>query len=97
MEFLVEFTVNLPEDMPAAEVTMHQQAEADAAAALVRQGHLVRVWIPPVGPGESKALGLYRADSERQLDALLRALPLDQWMDEVVTPLQRHPNDPGAA
>ena len=97
MEFLVEFTVNLPADMPDAEVTEHQQAEADAAAALVGQGHLVRLWIPPVRPGESKALGLYRADSEEQLDALLRALPLDHWMDEVVTPLQPHPNDPGGA
>ncbi len=97
MEFLVEFTVNFPEDMPDAEVKEHQRAEADAAARLVRQGHLVRVWIPPVGPGESKALGLYRADSEEQLDALLRALPMDQWMDEVITPLQQHPNDPGGA
>jgi muconolactone D-isomerase len=95
MEFLVEFTIRFPEEMPDADVKEHQRAEADAAAELVRQGHLVRLWIPPVGPGESKALGLYRADSEEQLDALLRALPMDRWMDEVVTPLQQHPNDPG--
>lgn len=44
--------------------------------------------------GESKAVGLYRADSEAQLDALLAALPLDRWMQVTVTPLEPHPNDP---
>jgi muconolactone D-isomerase len=42
-------------------------------------------------------LGLYRADSEAQLDGLLRALPLHEWMHVDVTPLEPHPNDPAAA
>jgi muconolactone delta-isomerase len=44
---------------------------------------------------ETKALGLYRADSEAQLTDLLRALPLYDWMKITVTPLEAHPNDPG--
>ena len=40
-------------------------------------------------------LGLYRADGEAELDGLLRALPLYEWMHVTVTPLEPHPNDPG--
>jgi muconolactone D-isomerase len=39
---------------------------------------------------------LYRADTEAELDMLLKALPLSDWMDVTVTPLETHPNDPQA-
>lgn len=39
-------------------------------------------------------IGLYRANSEAELDGLLGALPLNGWMEVTVTPLERHPNDP---
>ena len=94
MEFLVEFEVTVPGEAPATEVAVRQQAEASAAARLVDEGHLVRLWKPPAAPGETKALGLYRADSEAQLAALLSALPLHDWMQVTVTPLEPHPNDP---
>jgi len=42
-------------------------------------------------------LGLYRAESETELDGLLSALPLYEWMTVTVTGLERHPNDPAAA
>jgi muconolactone D-isomerase len=54
------------------------------------------VWKAPVGPGETKIVGLYRADSETQLDGLLAALPLYEWMHVTVIPLEPHPNDPAA-
>jgi len=94
MEFLVEFEVNVPDGAPASEVEARTSAEASAAAMLVDQGHLVRLWKPPAAPGETKALGLYRADSEAQLASLLAALPLYDWMRITVTPLEPHPNDP---
>src|SRR6478736_1046426 len=94
MEFLVEFGVNVPDGAPASEVEARTSAEASAAARLVDQGHLVRLWKPPAAPGESKALGLYRADSQAQLAGLLGALPLSDWMQVTVTPLRPHPNDP---
>jgi hypothetical protein len=46
----------------------------------VKEGHLVPLWKPPVSPGETKALGLYRADSQTHLDRLLADLPLSGWM-----------------
>jgi muconolactone delta-isomerase len=93
-EFLVEFEVNVPDGTPASEVKERESAEAAAAVDLVHQGHLVRLWKPPVVPGETRAVGLYRADSKAQLEALLGGLPLSDWMQTVVTPLEPHPNDP---
>ena len=94
MDFLVEFDIQIPDDAPGSEVEERERGEAAAAERLAREGHLVRVWKPPVAPGESKALGLYRADSRAQLDGLLGALPLADWMRVTVTPLEPHPNDP---
>ncbi len=97
MEFLVEFEVNVPHGTPQSEIEDRENAEAAAAARLVDEGHLVRVWKRPVASGETKILGLYRADSETQLDGLLGALPLYEWMRVTVTALEPHPNDPVAA
>jgi muconolactone delta-isomerase len=94
MEFLVEFDVNVPAGASASEVNDRERAEAFAAEKLVDDGHLVRVWKPPVGDGENKVLGLYRADDQAQLADLLDALPLRDWMQITVTPLEAHPNDP---
>lgn len=94
MEFLVEFGIHVPEGTPEAEVEQRMNAEAAASAKLTREGRLVPLWRPPAAPGERKALGLYRADSEAQLDDLLGALPLSSWMQISVTRLEPHPNDP---
>jgi len=94
MEFLVEFVLTVPAGVSESEARQRETAEAAAAAALAREGHLVRLWKPPVAPGESKAVGLYRADSAAQLDGLLGVLPLSGWMQITVTPLEPHPNDP---
>jgi hypothetical protein len=48
------------------------------------------------GPWRNEPIGLYRAQSEHELDGLLRALPLYDWMRVTVTPLEPHPNDPAA-
>jgi muconolactone D-isomerase len=95
VEFLVEFEVNIPDGTPASQIQQRQDDEAAAAAKLVDKGHLVRLWRPYVATGETRILGLYRADSEPELDALLGALPLSEWMRVTVTPLGKHPNDPG--
>ncbi len=97
MEFLVEFEINIPEGTSDSEVNMREAAEARAAAKLVDEGHLARLWKPPVAPSQTKTLGLYRAESETELDALLGTLPLYDWMRITVTPLEGHPNDPAAA
>jgi len=96
MDFLVEFEVNVPEGTPESEVTAREEAESAAAAKLVDQGHLIRLWKRHVAPSGSRPIGLYRADSEADIDRLLRELPLYEWMRVTVTPLQPHPNDPAA-
>jgi muconolactone delta-isomerase len=94
MEFLVEFEVNVPDGTPDAEVKDRERAEGSAAARLADQGHLVRVWNRPAAAGNTTVVGLYRADSQAQLEGLLGALPLYEWMDITVAPLEPHPNDP---
>ena len=80
---------------PEAEVEERESAEAAAAAEAGRtRGISSGSGSRPRRTGETKAVGLYRADSKTQLDGLLGALPLGDWMHVTVTPLEPHPNDP---
>jgi muconolactone D-isomerase len=97
MEFLVEFEIEVPVGTPAEEIDRRQRAESDAAAKLAENGHLVRLWRRPLVGDGSTAVGLYRADSAADLDGLLGALPLGDWLSVTVTPLEAHPNDPAEA
>ena len=92
MEFLVEFDVNVPDGTPESEVDDRERAEASATRTLAEEGYLVRVW-----RREDKVLGLYSAQSRSELDGLLGALPLYDWMEVVVMPLEAHPNDPAGS
>ena len=97
MEFLVEFEVEVPAGASHADVEQRQRAESAAAAKLVEDGHLVRLWRRPLVGDGTTAIGLYRADSEAELDDLLAALPLADWLRVTITPLEAHPNDPATA
>jgi muconolactone delta-isomerase len=94
MEFLVQFEMNIPDGVPESEVEDRERAEAAAAETLAGEGHLVRLWQAPVGTSRTRVLGLYRAGSKAELDGLLGALPLYEWMRTSITPLVQHPNDP---
>jgi muconolactone D-isomerase len=94
MEFLVEFEVEVPNGTPETEVEERTLAEASAAARLVDEGHLLRLWRRAAVADDTTAIGLYAADSEAQLDGLLGALPLADWMQVTIIPLAPHPNDP---
>jgi muconolactone D-isomerase len=97
MEFLVDFELEIPPGTPRAEVEQRQRAESAAAAKLAEDGHLVRLWRRPLVGDGTTAIGLYRADSEAELDDLLGALPLAGWLRVAVTPLEEHANDPAMA
>jgi muconolactone D-isomerase len=97
MEFLVEFELEVPAETPHAEVERRMRAESAAAAKLADDGHLVRLWTRPLVGDGSTAVGLYRADSAAELDGLLGALPIADWLRVTVTPLEAHPNDPAEA
>jgi muconolactone D-isomerase len=94
MEFLVEFEVEVPAGTPDPEVEQRHRAESAAAAKLAEDGHLVRLWRRPLLGDGTTAIGVYRAFSQAQLDDLLAALPLADWLRITVTPLETHPNDP---
>jgi muconolactone D-isomerase len=94
MEFLVEFEVEVPDGTDESEVEQRFRAEASAAATLVDQGHLLRVWRRNAIADDATVIGLYAADSAAELADLLGALPLADWMRITVIPLAPHPNDP---
>ena len=97
MDLLVEFHVDVPAGTSETEVKDRERAETVAATKLADDGHLLRVWMRPLLTGEANVLGLYRAETETELEGLLRALPLYEWMTVTITGLERHPNDPAAA
>jgi muconolactone delta-isomerase len=94
MEFLVEFEFEVPKGTPETEVEQRTRAEVSAAARLVDEGHLLRLWKRSAVAGDTRVIGRYDADTEAELDGLLGALPLADWMHVMVIPLAPHPNDP---
>jgi muconolactone D-isomerase len=94
MEYLVDFITTIPDDAPPAEVEQRVAGETTRVAELAAQGHALRVWKPLPEDGRQRALGLYRAASHEELEAILNSLPLRPWMEVSVTALAKHPNDP---
>ena len=94
MDYLVEFAITLPDDAPPAEIEQRLAGETTRVAELAAQGHALHVWKPLPEDGRRRALGLYRAASDEELDAILDSLPLRPWMELSVTSLAEHPNDP---
>lgn len=94
MEFLTDMVTKVPEGTSTEKVDELRAAEAVRAAELTKKGHLVRLWRPPLGPGEWRSIGLFRAANELELREILDSLPLHIWMKVTITPLSPHPNDP---
>jgi muconolactone delta-isomerase len=94
MDYLVEFITTIPAHATPPEIEHRSAGEATRVAELAAEGHVLRVWKPLPEDGRRRALGLYRAASDRELDAILDSLPLRPWMEISVTALAEHPNDP---
>jgi muconolactone D-isomerase len=97
MEYLVDFTIDIPDGTSSDDVDRRTRAEGERVDALGREGHVVRVWRPVPDDGRWRAIGLYRADDEAELKAILEALPLYGWMTIGVQALAPHPSDPAPA
>jgi muconolactone D-isomerase len=95
MEFLVNMTTHVPAGTSEQAVDDIKAREAAHSAELAAQGHLLRLWRPPLKPGEWRTLGLFAADDATQLEDVLASMPLRVWRTDVVTPLSPHPSDPG--
>ena len=95
MEYLVTMTTRVPRGTPDEAVQRVRNREAGRSRELAAEQHLLRLWRPPLGPGEWRTLGLFAASGAEQLEEVLASMPLRVWRSDEVTPLAPHPNDPG--
>jgi|SRR5215472_6691075 len=94
MEYLVTMTTHVPEGTPEQAVTDVRAREEARSRELAAQGCLLRLWRPPLQPGEWRSLGLFSAADDAELEQVLASMPLRVWRTDEVTPLAPHPNDP---
>ncbi|MFF7983200.1 muconolactone Delta-isomerase family protein [Streptomyces sp. NPDC007901] len=97
MEYLVTMTTHVPEGTSPEEVDDVRAREAANSLGLAEAGRLLRLWRPPLRPGEWRTLGLFAAPDAARLEDVLSSMPLRVWRSDEVTPLTPHPNDPGPA
>lgn len=97
-EFLVSTTITPPPDIDPDHLAELRRAEAGRASELAARGHILRLWRPqPVHGDEWANIGLWQADDQPTLEALLASLPLQPFMTTSIRELHPHPSDPGAA
>jgi muconolactone delta-isomerase len=97
MEYLVTMTTHVPDGTPEAAVADVRAREAAHTRDLAAQGHILRLWRPPLAPGEWRTLGLFAAADRGELEQVLASMPLRVWRRDEVTELAHHANDPVAA
>ena len=66
MEYLTDLVTTVPGGTSPVKVDELKAAEAVRAAELAKAGHLVRLWRPPLEPGEWRSIGLFRAADEAE-------------------------------
>lgn len=97
MEYLVTMTTHVPDGTAEQAVADVRAREAAHSRELTAQGNLLRLWRPPLKPGEWRTLGLFAAPGDGQLEEILASMPLRIWRADEVTALSPHANDPGRA
>ncbi len=95
MEFLVDMVTTVPAGTTDAQVDAIRSREAARSRELAAQGHLLRLWRPPLHAGEWRTWGLFQAADATELESVLSSMPLRVWRHDTVTPLTEHPSDPG--
>ena len=88
MEFLVQLTVNLPQDMPDDQRKQLLAKEWMAGRELKTGGFIQRIWRIP---GGLRNVGIWDARDATELHERLASLPLSKWIQADVTALARHP------
>jgi muconolactone delta-isomerase len=94
MEYLVTMTTNVPDGTSEEAVADVRAREAAHTRELAAQGHILRLWRPPLAPGEWRTLGLFAAADRGELERVLASMPLRVWRTDQITELAPHPNDP---
>src|SRR4051812_27681001 len=90
-------TTHVPAGTHEEDVENIRARETLRARELADEGHLLRLWRPPLQPGEWRTLGLFAAADDSDLDKALASMPLRVWRTDDATPLGAHPNDPASA
>ena len=72
MEYLTDMVTKVPEGTSSTKVDELRSAEAERAADLAKAGHLVRLWRPPLGPGEWRSIGLFQPPTKQSFAKFLR-------------------------
>jgi muconolactone delta-isomerase len=96
MEYLVRMNTHVPDGTTDDVVQEVRTREADRSRKLAAQGSLLRLWRPPLAPGEWRTFGLFAVNNDDELEDVMRSMPLRMWRVDEVTMLTAHPNDPGA-
>src|SRR3954447_11592581 len=94
VEYIVTMTTHVPAGTHEEDVENIRARETLRARELADEGHLLRLWRPPLQPGEWRTLGLFAAADDSDLDKALASMPLRVWRTDEATPLGAHPNDP---
>ncbi|MGW4906997.1 muconolactone Delta-isomerase family protein [Streptomyces sp. NPDC004270] len=95
MEYLVTMTTRVPDGTTEREVAEVRAREAAHSRELAARGRLLRLWRPPLGPGEWRSIGLFDDEGPEALERTLAAMPLRVWRTDEPTELGPHPADPG--
>ena len=95
MEYLVTMTTHVPEGTSAQEVDAMRAREGEHTRELAAQGRVLRLWRPPLEPGEWRTIGLFTADDADDLERTLASMPLRVWRTDEPVALGVHGNDPG--
>jgi muconolactone delta-isomerase len=94
VEYLVTMTTHVPGGTPERDVADIRAREAAHTDELARDGHVLRLWRPPLLPGEWRTIGLFSAADSAGLEQVLASMPLRVWRTDEATALGSHPNDP---
>jgi len=76
MEYLVTMATHVPDGISEAAVEDMRAREAARTRELATEGHVLRLWRPPLLPGEWRTLGLFDAADRAGLESVLLSMPL---------------------
>jgi len=79
MEYLVTMTTHVPDGTPDQAVDDVRGREAAHSRELAAAGYLLRLWRPPLRPGEWRSIGLFAAADGGRLEEVLASMPLRVW------------------
>jgi len=97
MEYLVTMTTHVPDGTTADAVADVRARESAHTRELAAHGYVLRLWRPPLAPGEWRTLGLFAAADAADLERVLASMPLRVWRSDEIKELAGHPNDPDQA